>query len=179
MARNGKKSRARGFLFAGTIIVLIMAGFVIVNLRPGPKSKPYVVPSEPQVTESVQTGLASLRGKVVILDFWATWCGPCRMEIPGFESLETKYRDRGLEVVGVSIDPITRNGGAAAVAPFMKSMNINYTVWMVNSQKALLGFDALQSIPTTYLIDRSGKIVNRYVGAHPDNTFETDVKRLL
>jgi thiol-disulfide isomerase/thioredoxin len=179
MARKRNKSHARGFLFAGAIVVLIMVGFVIVNLRPGPKAKRYVVPSEPQVTQSVQTGLESLRGKVVILDFWATWCGPCKMEIPGFESLETKYRDRGLEVVGVSIDPITHAGGGASVAPFMKSMNINYTIWMVNSQAALSGFDAIQSIPTTYLIDRSGKVVNRYVGAHPNTVFENDVKPLL
>jgi thiol-disulfide isomerase/thioredoxin len=136
----------------------------------------------PAVTDDVQQSLQAFRGKVVILDFWATWCGPCRMEIPGFIALQKKYRDKGLEVVGVSIDPIAPRGnpgGAPAVAPFMQSTGINYTIWMVNKATALRGYDVSQGIPTTYVLDRSGQIVRTYVGVRPQSVFESDVNSLL
>ncbi|HUK92089.1 MAG TPA: TlpA disulfide reductase family protein [Blastocatellia bacterium] len=179
MAKKRKKNGGRTAFIVAATAGLIVAGLVAVMLMPTAKAKRYIPPTDPVVSDSVQTSLASLRGKVVILDFWATWCGPCGMEIPGFISLESKYKDKGLEIVGVSLDPITRKGGAAAVAPFMQSRNINYTIWMVNNAAAMAGFDASQGIPTTYLIDRTGKVVNRYVGAQPETTFENDVKRLL
>jgi thiol-disulfide isomerase/thioredoxin len=132
------------------------------------------------VTASVQDGLQGFRGKVVLLDFWATWCGPCRAEIPGFVRLQEKYREKGLEIIGVSIDPIApQGGGAPAVEPFMRTNGINYTVWLVNNADAMQGYDVSRGIPTTYVIDRSGKIVKTYVGAQPEQVFENAVKQLL
>jgi thiol-disulfide isomerase/thioredoxin len=136
----------------------------------------------PAVTEDVQQSLEAFRGKVVIVDFWATWCGPCRMEIPGFIQLQEKYRNQGLEIVGVSIDPIAPRGnpgGAPAVAPFMKSNGINYTILMVNNPGALRGYDVSQGIPTTYVLDRSGRVVKTYIGAKPLSVFESDINSLL
>jgi thiol-disulfide isomerase/thioredoxin len=116
----------------------------------------------------------------VILDFWATWCGPCRAEIPGFVRLQEKYRDKGLEIIGVSIDPIApQGGGAPAVEPFMRSNGINYTIWLVNNADAMQGYDVSRGIPTTYVIDRSGKIVRTYVGMRAEQVFENDIKQLL
>jgi thiol-disulfide isomerase/thioredoxin len=183
MAKKGKKGGGRGLLIAGAAVVLVAIGFAAASLMQATKEKlrnsPYAAPADPVVSANVQTSLASLRGKVVLLDFWATWCGPCRSEISGFVSLQDKYRNQGLEIVGVSLDPITPAVRAEYVAPFMKSMKINYTVWMVNNMAATSGFDYSQGIPTTYLIDRTGRIVNRYVGARPESAFENDVKRLL
>jgi cytochrome c biogenesis protein CcmG/thiol:disulfide interchange protein DsbE len=104
------------------------------------------------------------------------------MEIPSFIALQNKYRDQGLEVIGVSIDPIAPRGnpgGAPAVAPFMQSNGINYTIWMVNKPTALRGYDVSQGIPTTYVLDRSGQIVRTYVGVRPQSTFESDINSLL
>jgi thiol-disulfide isomerase/thioredoxin len=161
------------------IAAAIVAGIAVFATKSNRKNA--VAPSDsPIAISSVKQSLAPFRGRVVILDFWATWCGPCRMEIPGFIELQKKYRDQGLEVIGVSIDPLTPDrSGAAAVASFMKNYGINYHIWTVDSISALAGYDVTRGIPTTYLLDREGNIVKTYVGAQPAAVFEQDIKRLL
>src|SRR5437870_5539544 len=127
-------------------LVLILAVMVVggAMMAGGGGGKTIAISPIPSVTDDVQQSLEAFHGKVVILDFWATWCGPCRMEIPGFITLQNKYRDQGLEVVGISIVPIAPRGnpgGAPAVAPFMKDNGINYTILMVNNAAALRGYD--------------------------------------
>jgi thiol-disulfide isomerase/thioredoxin len=161
------------------IAVVVVGGAMMAG---GGRNKRIEISPIPSVTDDVQQSLAAFRGKVVILDFWATWCGPCRMEIPSFIALQNKYRDSGLEVIGVSIDPIAPRGnpgGAPAVAPFMQSNGINYTIWMVNKPTALRGYDVSQGIPTTYVLDRSGQIVRTYIGVRPQSVFESDINSLL
>ena len=135
---------------------------------------------EPKVIASVGKGLEQYKGKVVLLDLWATWCPPCRIEIPGLVKLQDKYCDKGLVIVGISLDPIDSRGagGAAAVGPFMKKASINYPVWMVEDRHALEQYQ-VDAYPTTYLIGRDGKIKKRYVGAQPDDVFETDIAAAL
>jgi thiol-disulfide isomerase/thioredoxin len=128
---------------------------------------------------NVETALQPFRGKVVLLDIWATWCGPCRVEIPGFVRLQEKYRDQGLEVIGASIDPYTSGQGEAIVRPFMQQFGINYTIWMVNNPTAFGKYPPGSGIPTTYIIDRNGRTVKMYVGVRPESQFESDIKALL
>src|SRR5215470_14121922 len=181
MASNRRKGRGK-LPILGVAVIIIAA--VIVGgmaLFAGGSSTPkrLVVPTSPVPTSSVSASLAAFRGKVVILDFWATWCGPCRMEIPGFVSLQNKYRDRGLEIVGASLDRVTGPGRPEAVAPFMKQLGINYTVFMINNGQAMQGYDTREGIPTTYIIDRQGRIVSRHVGYQPESFFENEIKALL
>jgi len=118
--------------------------------------------------------LSSFEDKVIILNFWATWCGPCRREIPGFVNLYKKYNEKGLEIVGVSVD----QNGWDAVTPFIKNYKVNYPILMFNYQ-VVKDYGGIRGIPTTFIINRKGKIVEKIVGLQPDAYFERKVKELL
>ena len=117
---------------------------------------------------------ADFKGKVVILDFWATWCPPCRAEIPGFIELQKKYQVQGLAVVGVSVD----QAGSAAVKSFAKKMGMNYPVVLADA-KIADAFGGIAGIPATFIIDRAGRIVKQHLGFTEKAEIETEIKPLL
>jgi peroxiredoxin len=117
--------------------------------------------------------LADYRGKVVVLDFWATWCGPCRIEIPGFVELENRYRDQGLAVIGISLDD-----NIDPVRPFYKEFRMNYPVALGDNKLAEL-YGGIYAMPTTFLIGRDGRIYRKHLGATDPDVFEEEIKELL
>jgi len=129
--------------------------------------------SLPLVNASGVATLSENIGKVIILDFWATWCPPCRMEIPGFIELYNKYKDSGLIVIGISVDD-----SVDTVNKFIIETNINYPVVMGNS-KVVQDYGGITGIPTTFIIDRKGNIVQRFIGYRPKDVFENEIKKLL
>jgi Thiol-disulfide isomerase and thioredoxins len=183
MPRENETKRRRIFFIPVMALVMLsaiaFAGCDSSSSGPSVTSSPKPTP-EPVVVSSVPQSLEQFRGKVIVLDLWATWCGPCKAEIPGFIRLQNKYRDQGLEIVGVSLDPVTRGGNAQMVSSFVRSNAINYTIWLVNDAAALSQYPVIRNgIPTTYIIDRQGRTVRQYVGAQSEVTFETDIKSLL
>jgi cytochrome c biogenesis protein CcmG/thiol:disulfide interchange protein DsbE len=118
--------------------------------------------------------LSDFKGKVLVLDFWATWCPPCRAEIPGFIALQNEFRDKGVVVVGVSLD----QGGTGVVSSFAKAQGMNYPVVMGTDDVAAQYGD-IQAIPTTFVIDRSGKVVAKHEGETDQATFEGEINKAL
>jgi len=118
--------------------------------------------------------LADYRGKVVLLDFFATWCGPCKIEIPWFTELERKNKDRGFSVLGVSMD----DEGWEVVKPFLVELGVNYRVVIGNDQTAQL-YGGVDALPTTFLIDQAGKIAAVHVGLAAKKDFEDGIQQLL
>ncbi|HVA00371.1 MAG TPA: TlpA disulfide reductase family protein [Terriglobia bacterium] len=113
------------------------------------------------------------RGKVVLLDFWATWCGPCRMEIPGFVELQKKYRDQGFAVIGVSMDD-----GLQPVREFYNQFHMNYPVVMGSDKMGEL-YGGIMGLPTSFVIGRDGRIYAKHVGATEVSVFESEIRELL
>lgn len=118
--------------------------------------------------------LSDYRGRVVILDFWATWCPPCREEIPHFIALQERYSEQGVTIIGVSVD----QGGPQTVAAFAETLQINYPLAMADND-ILQAYGGIRGIPTTFVIDRQGRIVKKYVGYQDPSVFERDIQALL
>jgi peroxiredoxin len=104
--------------------------------------------------------LSSLRGKAVLLNFWATWCGPCKIETPWIVDLSKRYQAQGLEVVGISMDD---SGSTDDIAKFVKEMDINYTI-VQGTEAVGDAYGGVGVLPVSYYIDRNGKIVNTVIG---------------
>ena len=118
--------------------------------------------------------LSDYKGKVVLLDFWATWCGPCKIEIPWFIDFERKYKDQGFAVIGVSMD----DEGWPVVEPFVAELAINYRILQGSDATAQL-YGGVDALPTTFLIDRDGKIAATHVGLAGKDDFEDGIKKLV
>jgi cytochrome c biogenesis protein CcmG/thiol:disulfide interchange protein DsbE len=118
--------------------------------------------------------LSDYRGKVVLLDFWATWCGPCNIEVPWFTEFQRKYKDRGFEVLGVSMD----DDGWKAVSPFVAEKKINYRIVLGNDQTGDQ-YGGVEALPTTFVIDRDGRIASVHVGLSGKKEFEDAIQKLL
>ncbi len=102
--------------------------------------------------------LADFEGKVVVLDIWATWCPPCREEIPFLIELYDEFEEQGLEIVGIGLD----QGGATDIAPFVDKNGIDYTILVGN--RSVAGAYQVSGIPTTFIIGRDGRIAAKHVG---------------
>jgi cytochrome c biogenesis protein CcmG/thiol:disulfide interchange protein DsbE len=118
--------------------------------------------------------LSSYKGKVVLLDFWATWCIPCKAEIPWFTEFEGKYKDKGFAVVGVSLD----EEGWNVVTPYIAKVEARYQILMGDEATAK-AYGGVKDLPTTLLIDREGNIIMTHKGFGPKKMFEKAILTAL
>ncbi len=124
-------------------------------------------------TEGKPLNLADLKGKVVLLDFWATWCAPCKVEIPHFVEMQKKYGPQGLQIVGLSIDD-----DAKPVREFTQKMGMNYPVALAD-EKLTTQYGGILGLPVAFVIDKNGNIVAKHVGETKPEVFEQEIQKLL
>jgi len=119
--------------------------------------------------------LTDLKGKVVLLDFWATWCGPCKLEIPWFIEFQNKYGSQGLQVVGVSVDDTLDK-----LKPYVADMKMNYIVLQgLGHDDMQDAFGPMWGIPVTVVISRDGKVCAKHTGLSGKDSFEKEIKALF
>jgi cytochrome c biogenesis protein CcmG/thiol:disulfide interchange protein DsbE len=118
--------------------------------------------------------LSKLKGKVVLVNFWATWCPPCRAEIPDFIEVYNTYKSKGFEIVGIALD----EEGWSKVAPYIEEVKMNYPV-VLGSEKVIQQYGGIKAIPTTFIIDKKGYIAGSQVGLLSKELVEQKLKSLL
>lgn len=116
--------------------------------------------------------LSDFKGKVIILDFFATWCPPCKEEIPDFIALQKQYGNQGFVMIGVSLSRL------GEVKLFAEKLGINYIILIADNQ-ATDAYGPIRSIPMTFVIDKEFKIARKYIGYRPKEAFENDITDLL
>jgi cytochrome c biogenesis protein CcmG/thiol:disulfide interchange protein DsbE len=178
----------RSLIFGLTLTAMIAAaGFSGCGSKSSGAPAPKVLANEPAVTFKDLRGqdvpLDSLKGKVVVVNFWATWCEPCRVEIPWMIGFQQKYADKGFTMLGVAMD----EDGKASVDPFISStkfdvggqqLAMNYPIVLGNDDIADK-FGGMLGLPTTLVISRDGKIVKRYIGLANEADLDKQIKDLL
>jgi peroxiredoxin len=152
---------------------LILAALIALPLSAAPKELPKAELNLKDISGQ-RVRLRDYRGKMVVLNFWATWCGPCKAEIPWFVEFESKYKGMGFAVLGVSMD----EDGWKAVRPFLEQAKMNYAV-MLGDEATAAKFGGIDSLPQTFLIDRQGSIAAKQIGLTMQRTYQEEIVELL
>lgn len=166
-------------LLVGIAVVAVALGIYFFAHSPSRGGQPRVTAGAlaPDFSLPTLTGgkleLSTYRGKVVLLDFWATWCDPCREEIPRFVDLQNKYGSQGLQIIGVSMDD-----DPAPVRDFYQHFKMNYPVVMGNA-KVGEAYGGVLGLPIAFLIGRDGRIYSKHIGATDISLFEKEIAGLL
>jgi cytochrome c biogenesis protein CcmG, thiol:disulfide interchange protein DsbE len=175
---------SRGKLLVGAVLaIIVVGGLYLINrywIHPavmiqanGDADHPDAPAISLTDIEGKRLDLADYKGKVVVLDFWATWCGPCRAEIPGFVMMQEKYASQGFSMIGISMDD-----EAAPVVDFYKEFKMNYPVAVGNQRIGEL-YGGILGLPTTFLIGRDGRIYAKHTGGINPAIIEEEVQQLL
>lgn len=158
----------RHSLFALLLLTLVLLANTVQAATPMPR---FVLPS---ATDGKAIDSNTFKGKALLINFWATWCPPCRKEIPSLIELQNKYGAKGFSVIGISTD----QGGSSLVAKFAQKMDINYPV-VISDSNTPRNFGNILGIPTTFLVDKEGNVRKRYDGYVDHETLERDLIQIM
>jgi peroxiredoxin len=176
-----KRNPAALFFVAAVVAVMLFMGFHAAR-RAGaggpPDSLDPAGKPAPDFTLTSLDGknvtLSDYRGQAVLLNFWATWCGPCKIEMPWFIELQKEYGPQGLQIVGVAMDDASKE----EIQKFVQEMGVNYTV-LLGKEAVGQQYGGVDVLPTTFFIDRDGKIVSREFGLQSRSLFVDNIKKSL
>jgi len=166
----------RAVLLTAILIPALFLGLSGCGKGPAPKTgKDAGAPGFTLLSLSGEkVSLSDFQGKVVVIDFWATWCPPCRQLIPNLVELHKRHSGKGLAIVGIALD----REGIRVVEPFVRQARIPYPV-LLGNQGVTEAYGRVESIPTLFIIDREGKVVRKLVGYHSFEELESQVSRYL
>jgi len=184
--KNKQQTASKKYLpyLVAAVVVIFLGAILFNSISSKGTTGPLDLPAELGVVgtlapdfelataEGGKAKISDYRGKIVMLNFWATWCGPCQREIPDFIGFQQKYGPKGLTIIGVALDE------AGKVTDFIKASRINYPVLIGNGEIAQ-AYGGVRSIPTTVLIDREGKIINSFTGLRPPEQWAQAIEKLL
>jgi thiol-disulfide isomerase/thioredoxin len=158
------------------VLFLLGSGLLVYFLLsrgPSQVVKGTAAPLEGPALDGKTASLAEHKGKVVLVDFWATWCAPCKAEVPELVALQKELGPKGFVVLGVSMDE-----DQAKVAPFAKSKAVNYPIILLGTEMAPPGW-TVPGLPTAYLVGRDGAVIKRYFGSKDAGELRVDVDAAL
>ncbi|MGA9544325.1 MAG: TlpA disulfide reductase family protein [Candidatus Sulfotelmatobacter sp.] len=178
---SGKGNRNPLMLVVVAFVVALMLYFGYHQARrTGASSAPRLTQSSLAPDFSLESvdgkslRLSDLRGKAVLLNFWATWCGPCKIEMPWFVDLQKEYGSQGLQIVGVAMDDASKED----ISKFAKDMGVNYPI-LIGKESVGDEYGGVPALPESFLISRDGKIVDKIIGLRGKAEIEDDVKKAL
>ena len=176
-----KRNPAALFFVAAVVAAMLFVGFHAARRAGGDASADSLdVAGKPAPDFTLQSldgkniQLSSYKGQAVLLNFWATWCGPCKIEMPWFVELQKEYGPQGLQIVGVAMDDASTD----EITKFVKEMGVNYTI-LLGKESVGQQYGGVNVLPTTFFIDRDGKIVAREFGLQSRSLFVDNIKKAL
>ena len=162
------------------VVALVVALMLYVGFHMARRSAPRIGKSTVAPDFSLESldgksmRLSDLRGKAVLLNFWATWCGPCKIEMPWFVELQNKYGAQGLQIVGVAMDDASKED----IAKFAKEMGVNYPI-LIGKESIGDQYGGIPALPESFFIGRDGKMVDKIIGLKGKSEIEDAVKKAL
>ena len=173
----GLNQKQRGRVYTILFFVVVIVLFIINNSTDGTKQGPY--PPNYGESQGDLFKLSDLKGKVVIVDFWATWSAASREGVPVLVGLKNEFKDKDVEIVGISVDALTRGGATASdVIPFMNTLKINYPIVRAD-ELVVRAFGGIQSIPTSFLIDKEGRVVTKFEKLVSKEVYVENLNKIL
>ncbi len=168
------------FFIAAIVAVMLIAGIRMArnNRENGPAKGQLIGQLAPDFDLPTLDGkdlkLSGLRGKAVLLNFWATYCGPCKIEMPWFVELQKEYGPQGFQIVGVAMD----DASTEDIAKFAKEMGVNYPI-LLGKESVGQSYGGVSVLPTTFFVDRDGKLIAREFGLQSRSVFVDHIKKAL
>lgn len=167
------------------VVAMVVSLMLVIGLNVARKAKGAVAASTPikdatapdfalQSLEGKTVRLSDLRGKAVLLNFWATWCAPCKIEMPWFVELQKQYGPEGLQIVGVAMD----DASPKDVADFTQEMGVNYPV-LLGKETVGDAYGGVQFLPENFYIDRNGKVMDRAFGLKGRSEIEDEIRKII